>query len=106
MNEKQFEIKKLSNLLNLNNTYIYKCRGSTARKAATFIDVVKFDQNTENDKNYDLNHLGRHLVTCVKHIFIENNYINKVETIKPYKLLDKNRPNSSETIIDLLKNKL
>jgi hypothetical protein len=103
MNEKQFEIKKLNNLLNLNNTYIYKCRGSTSRKAATFIDVVKFDKNLDNDKNYDLNHLGRHLITCVKHIFIENNYFNKIETIKPYKLLDAKPNKPIETITNLLK---
>jgi hypothetical protein len=102
MNEKQFEIKKLSNLLNLNNTYIYKSKGSTARKAATFVDIVKFDQNKESDKNYDLNHLGRHLITCVKHIFIENNYINKIETIKPYKLLETAVPNTADTLNQLL----
>lgn len=90
----QFELKKLSNLLNLNYTYILKCRGSTARQSATFVDVLKFDKEKNELKpnsptDFDMKHLGRHLVTCVKHIFVDNAYINRVETIKPYRLLNK-----------------
>jgi hypothetical protein len=103
MNERQFEIKKLSNLLNLNYTYIYKTRGSTARKSATFVDVLKFDKNIDADRNFDLNNLGRHLITSVKHIFVENAYINKIETIKPYKLLDTNTSVKADNIQNLLK---
>jgi hypothetical protein len=94
MSVEQFEIKKLLNLLNLNYTYIYKSKGSTSRKTVTFMDVLKFDnpfnKKNSNDELYDFNHLGRHLITSVKHIFIENSYFNKIETIKPYKLKSKN----------------
>ncbi len=102
MNEKQFEIRKLTNLLNLNYTYMFKCKGSTARKAATFVDVLKFDQ-IEDDKNFDLNNLGRHLVTTVKHIFAENTYFNKIETIKPYKLTANKSNNILDSLDSLLK---
>ena len=102
MNEKQFEIRKLTNLLNLNYTYMFKCRGSANRKAATFVDVLKFDQTKNETENFDLNNLGRHLVTTVKHIFAEDSYFNKIETIKPYKLLSKASNNIFDSIKDLL----
>jgi hypothetical protein len=90
---KGHENKKLCNLLNLNHTYIIKSRGCTARQSASFIDILKFDREKNQKKSaeseFDLKHMGRHLVTCVKHIFSENIYINKIETIKPYRLVKK-----------------
>jgi hypothetical protein len=107
MSVEQFEIKKILNLLNLNYTYMFKCRGTTARKTVTFADVLKFDAppNTirePGEELFDYNHLGRHLITCVKHIFIESGYINKIETIKPYKLRTKNSTSSNIQIKDFL----
>jgi hypothetical protein len=102
MNEEKIKIKKISNLLNLNYTYMFKVRGSTARKASTFIDVLKFD-NIDNDERYDFNNLGRHLITNVKHIFVENSYFNKIETIKPYKLLPNQSTLNQNSIQNLLK---
>jgi hypothetical protein len=102
MNEEKIKIKKLSNLLNLNYTYMFKLKGSTVRKAATFVDVLKFN-NIDTDERYDFNNLGRHLVTTVKHIFTENTYFNKIETIKPYKLTPSQSKYGMNSINNLLK---
>jgi hypothetical protein len=58
----------------------------------SFIDVVKTAENTDGGykaTKWDMNTLGRHLVTSVKHIFSINTYHNEIETIKPYRLVDK-----------------
>ena len=97
LDEKKFLNQKLSSLLYLNNVYQYKLIGKTHRKSLSFVDVVK---NAENKNGrfvatrWDLNNLGRHLVTSVKHVFEFDTYNNEIETIKPYRLADGNESDS------------
>jgi hypothetical protein len=65
-----------------------------------FIDVVKTAENSNGSfvaNKWDRNNLGRHLITKVKHIFTFDTYLNEIETIKPYRLLDENEDNQSST---------
>lgn len=92
LDENKFLNQKLSTLLYLNNIYQFKLTGKTHRKSLSFIDVVKTAENTDGKykaTKWDMNTLGRHLVTSVKHIFTFNTYHNEIETIKPYRLVDK-----------------
>ena len=80
-------VLKYNSLLYMNFTYIFKLRGNTLRLSGNFVDVVKQSkQKNEQASQGDLNLLGRHFITCVKHIFTHDKYLNQVETIKPYKL--------------------
>lgn len=91
MDEKKFLNQKMSSLLYLNNVYQFQLVGKTHRKSMSFIDVVKTAEN-KNGKfvatKWDMNNLGRHLITKVKHIFTFDRYSNEIETIKPYRLVD------------------
>lgn len=87
--EQQFLNQKMFSLLFLNQTYIFKLPGITRRRCGTFVDVYKETLNVdEMPSNWDVNTLGRHLITCVKHIFTHDTYNNHVETIKPYRLFN------------------
>lgn len=89
MTEQQFLNQKLFSLLFLNQTYIFKLPGITRRRSGTFVDVYKETLKTgEQPSNWDVNTLGRHLVTCVKHTFTHDTYNNHVETIKPYRMFN------------------
>jgi len=91
MDEKKFLNQKLNALLYLNNTYQFKLTGKTHRKSLSFMDVVKTSESTDGrfiPTKWDMNTLGRHFVTSVKHIFEANTYKNEIETIKPYRLVD------------------
>ena len=91
-------------LLYLNgHTYQFKLEGLTHRQSMTFIDVVKNSDNPDvnNPTKWDYNHLGRHLITSVKHIFTQDTYMNEIETIKPYALRSKD--NNNQSIKDFLK---
>ena len=91
LDEKKFLNQKMSSLLYLNNVYKFNLIGKTHRKSLAFIDVIKAAEN-KNGKyvatKWDLNNLGRHLITSVKHIFEFDRYYNEIETIKPYRLVD------------------
>ena len=91
LDEKKYLNQKLSSLLYLNNTYQFKLTGKTHRKTLAFVDVIKTAEN-KNGKfpatKYDMNVLGRHFITSVKHVFEFNTYRNEIETIKPYRLVD------------------
>jgi hypothetical protein len=92
LEEKKFLNNKLKTLLYLNgHTYQFKLEGLTHRQSMTFIDVIKNSDNPDvnNPTQWDYNHLGRHLITSVKHIFTQDTYINEIETIKPYALKSK-----------------
>ena len=105
LDEKKFLNQKLSSLLYLNNIYQFKLTGKTHRKSLAFIDVTKTAEN-KNGKyiptKWDLNTLGRHLITNVKHIFTFNTYYNEIETIKSYRLVDGSDSNNIK-IEDFLK---
>jgi hypothetical protein len=91
MDENKFTNQKLSSLLYLNNVYQYKLIGKTHRKSLAFVDVTKIAENKNGNfvpTKWDLNNLGRHLITSVKHIFEFDTYRNEIETIKPYRLVD------------------
>ena len=91
LDEKRFLNQKMSSLLYLNNVYKYNLIGKTHRKSLSFIDVVKAAENNDGQfvpTKWDLNTLGRHLITSVKHIFEFDTYHNEIETIKPYRLVD------------------
>lgn len=91
LDEKKYLNQKLSSLLYLNNTYQFKLIGKTHRKSLAFVDVVKTAENKNGQfiaTKYDMNVLGRHFITSVKHIFEFNTYRNEIETIKPYRLVD------------------
>jgi len=91
MEEKKFLNQKLSTLLYLNNVYQFKLIGKTHRKSLSFVDVVKTSEIKEGRyvaTKWDMNNLGRHFVTSVKHIFTFDKYMNEIETIKPYRLVD------------------
>jgi hypothetical protein len=91
IDEKRFLNEKLRSLLYLNNIYQFKLNGKTHRKSMAFVDVVKTADNKSNrfdSSKWDMNNLGRHLITKVKHIFAFDTYYNEIETIKPYRLLD------------------
>jgi len=104
MDEKKFLNQKMSSLLYLNNVYQFKLLGKTHRKSLSFVDVVKSAEN-KNGKyeatKWDMNNLGRHLITKVKHIFTFNTYTNEIETIKPYRFVDGNE--NGTTLEDFLK---
>ena len=91
LDEKKFLNQKMSSLLYLNNIYKFNLIGKTHRKSLSFIDVIKAAEN-KNGKfvatKWDLNTLGRHLITSVKHTFEFDKYHNEIETIKPYRLVD------------------
>jgi hypothetical protein len=91
MEEKKFLNQKLSTLLYLNNVYQFKLMGKTHRKSLAFIDVIKTAEIKDGKyvaTKWDMNNLGRHLITSVKHIFTFDKYMNEIETIKPYRLVD------------------
>ena len=91
MDEKKFLNQKLSSLLYLNNIYQFKLTGKTHRKSLAFVDVIKTAENKDGKftaTKYDMNVLGRHFITSVKHVFEFNTYRNEIETIKPYRLVD------------------
>jgi hypothetical protein len=105
LDEKKYLNQKMSSLLYLNNVYQYKLIGKTHRKSMSFVDVVKKAENKNGRfvaTRWDLNNLGRHLVTSVKHIFEFDTYHNEIETIKPYRLVDGNETDSMK-LEDFLK---
>jgi len=107
LDERKFLNQKMSSLLYLNNTYQFKLVGKTHRKSLAFIDVIKTGENKNGQffaTKYDLNVLGRHLITSVKHIFEFNTYRNEIETIKPYRLVD--GTDNGVSLSDFLKEKI
>lgn len=105
LDEKKFLNQKMASLLYLNNVYQYKLVGKTHRKSLSFVDVVKTAENKNGRfvaTKWDLNNLGRHLVTSVKHVFEFDTYNNQIETIKPYRLSNENESNSMR-LVDFLK---
>lgn len=85
--EAQFKNLKLMSLLYMNYNYIFKLPGNTWRQSMSFVDVTKRSlQPGEQPSQWDRNTIGRHFITCVKHIFTQDQYVNQVETIKPYRL--------------------
>ena len=103
LDEKKFLNQKMSSLLYMNNVYQFKLMGKTHRKSLSFVDVVKSAEN-KNGKyeatKWDMNNLGRHLITKVKHIFTFDRYTNEIETIKPYRFVDGNE--NGTTLQDFL----
>jgi len=105
LDEKKYLNQKMASLLYLNNVYQYKLIGKTHRKSLSFVDVIKTAENKNGrfvTTKWDLNNLGRHLITSVKHIFEFNTYQNELETIKPYRLVDGNE-SDSVSLEDFLK---
>lgn len=100
--EQQFLNQKLLSLLFLNQTYTFKLPGITMRRSGTFIDVYKHDLTGPEPSNWDYNTIGRHLITCVKHIFTHDAYTNHVETIKPYRIYNKHE--HAQTLEQMLSN--
>jgi hypothetical protein len=91
MEEKKFLNQKLATLLYLNNVYQFKLMGKTHRRSLSFLDVIKTAEIKDGRyvaTKWDLNNLGRHFITSVKHIFTFDKYMNEIETIKPYRLVD------------------
>ena len=89
MTEQQFLNQKLFSLMFLNQTYMFKLPGVTRRRCGTFVDVYKETLKAgEKPSNWDVNTIGRHLITCVKHTFTHDTYSNHVETIKPYRIFN------------------
>ena len=80
--------------------------GKTHRKSLCFVDVVK-SAESKNGRyvatKWDLNNLGRHLITSVKHIFEFNTYYNEIETIKPYRLVDRSQDKDAVSLEEFLK---
>ena len=96
LDEKKFLNSKLQSLLYLNNIYKFKLRGKISRQTLMFVDVIKSAENPSavtQPTTWELNNLGRHLIVNVKHIFTQDSYVNEIETIKPYRLLDENKIN-------------
>jgi len=105
MDENKFTNQKLSSLLYLNNVYQFRLIGKTHRKSLAFVDVTKVAENKNGNfvaTKWDLNNLGRHLITSVKHIFEFDTYRNEIETIKPYRLVD-GVDDTGYKLIDFLK---
>ncbi len=103
LEEKKYLNQKLSTLLYLNGSvYQFKLEGLTNRRSMTFIDVVKYSDNPEDPSptKWDLQNVGRHLITSVKHIFTQDTYTNEIETIKPYVIKDES--DATQTITELL----
>ena len=93
--------QKLKSLLFLGYVYKFKLTGSSNRMSNKFCDVIRADLNNNLDgepSKWDMNTLGRHYVTTVRHIFTPDTYINEVETVKPYRLT----ANKGNSINDLL----
>ena len=107
LDEKKFLNQKLSSLLYLNNVHQFKLTGKTHRKSLSFIDVVKSAESKNGryiPTKWDLNNLGRHLITNVKHVFQFDTYYNEIETIKPYRLIDRSQDKDAMSLADFLKN--
>lgn len=105
LDEKKFQNQKLMSLLYLNNVYQFKLVGKTHRHSLSFVDVVKKAEivtDKYEKSRWDMNNLGRHMITGCKHIFSGNTYYNVIETIKPYRLVEKKQ---GETIKDVLNTK-
>jgi hypothetical protein len=105
LDEKKFLNQKLSSLLYLNNVYQFKLTGKSHRKSLMFVDVTKTAESKDGKyipTKWDLNTLGRHLITNVKHVFTFDTYYNEIETIKPYRLVDGNETDSMK-LEDFLK---
>lgn len=104
LDERKFLNQKMAALLYLNNIYQFKLVGKTHRKSLAFVDVVKTAENKDGQfqaSKWDMNTLGRHLITGVKHIFDYNTYKNEIETIKPYRLVKGS--DNGVTLSDFLK---
>lgn len=98
LTENQFINQKMVSLLYLNYTYVFKLPGITSRQSRTFVDVYKRSlPRGQSPSKWDCNTLGRHFVTCVKHVFTQDNYHNHIETVKPYRL---SSPETSQISID------
>lgn len=105
LDSNKFLNQKLQSLLYLNNVYQIKLDGMTYRQPLTFVDVIKHLENTNGEflpTQWDLNTIGRHLIVGVKHIFTQDRYSNEIETIKPYRLVDKTK--SDVELSDFLNN--
>lgn len=93
--------QKLKSLLFLGYVYKFKLLGNSNRMSNKFCDVIRADLNNNIDgepSKWDMNTLGRHYVTTVRHIFTQDTYINEVETIKPYRL-SKKKGNTIESLL-------
>jgi len=75
-------IQKYNTMLFMDRVNIFTLKGSTSRKSGYFIDVTT--ETNELKSVWDYRNIGRHFITSVKHIFTQDTYINKIETIKPY----------------------
>ena len=75
-------IQKYNAMLFMDRVHIFKLPGISCRQAGFFIDVT-----TETDELktlWDYRTLGRHFITLVQHVFTQDTYQNRIETIKPY----------------------
>ena len=95
--------QKLKSLLFLGYVYKFKLNGNSNRTSNKFCDVIRADLDNNLDgepSKWDMNTLGRHYITTVRHIFTQDTYVNEVETIKSYRLSTK----KGTSILDLLTN--
>ena len=75
-------IQKYNAMLFMDRVHIFNLPGISCRQAGFFIDVT-----TETDELktlWDYRTLGRHFITLVQHVFTQDTYQNRIETIKPY----------------------
>jgi hypothetical protein len=93
--------QKLKSLLFLGYVYKFKLVGNSNRMCNKFCDVIRADLQSNIDgkpSKWDMNTLGRHYITTVRHIFTQDTYINEVETVKPYRLTT-SQGNSIEKVL-------
>jgi len=75
-------IQKYNAMLFMDRVHIFNLPGISCRQSGYFIDVT-----TETDELktlWDYRTLGRHFITLVQHVFTQDTYQNRIETIKPY----------------------
>lgn len=75
-------IQKYNAMLFMDRVNIFHLKGLTSRKSGHFIDVTT--ETNELKTMWDFRNVGRHFITSVQHIFTQDTYTNKIETIKPY----------------------
>lgn len=74
--------KTLFSSIYLNEHIVFTTLGSTNRTSGRFIGIDTDNRKSIEEDNFSHRLLGQWLVTSVKHVFLQDSYINEIEAIK------------------------